>query len=96
MNINMKFFLIYALISRKYSSDSYLIYIHKRDFFDSLFGKSAAYNLLLMHLFKEAFNKAECVYHLAGLADIVPSIKNPEKYFGTIKIEIKAASTSDF
>ncbi len=30
---------------------------------------------------KEAFNKAECVYHLAGLADIVPSIKNPEKYF---------------
>ena len=59
MNINMKFFLIYALISRKYSSDSYLIYIHKRDFFDSLFGKSAAYNLLLMHLFKEAFNKAK-------------------------------------
>ena len=27
------------------------------------------------------FNKAQAVFHLAALADIVPSIQNPEKYF---------------
>tara|TARA_Y100000590_G_scaffold171597_1_gene196251 strand:+ start:1852 stop:2847 length:996 start_codon:yes stop_codon:yes gene_type:complete len=29
------------------------------------------------------FKKADYVFHLAGLADIVPSIENPEKYFKT-------------
>ena len=28
-----------------------------------------------------AFKKAKVVYHLAALADIVPSIQNPNKYF---------------
>jgi len=27
------------------------------------------------------FKNVECVYHLAGLADIVPSIENPNRYF---------------
>ena len=27
------------------------------------------------------FNKVDYVYHLAGLAEIIPSIKNPKKYF---------------
>ena len=40
---------------------------------------------------KNLFNKVDCVFHLAGLADIVPSIINPEKYFetnvnGTLKV----------
>ena len=29
------------------------------------------------------FKKVDVVYHLAALADIVPSINNPEKYFNT-------------
>ncbi len=32
---------------------------------------------------KKAFTGIECVYHFAGLADIVPSIKNPDKYFNS-------------
>ena len=41
------------------------------------------------------FKEVDYVFHLAGLADIVPSIKNPKKYFmsnvlGTFKI-IEAA-----
>ena len=31
--------------------------------------------------FKKIFNGADWVFHLAGLADIVPSIRNPKKYF---------------
>ena len=27
------------------------------------------------------FNDVDYIFHLAGLADIVPSIENPEKYF---------------
>ena len=27
------------------------------------------------------FKKIDCIFHLAGLADIVPSIENPKKYF---------------
>ena len=27
------------------------------------------------------FKNIDCVFHLAGLADIVPSINNPKKYF---------------
>lgn len=30
-----------------------------------------------------AFSNSDYVFHLAGLADIVPSIKNPEKYFAS-------------
>ena len=29
----------------------------------------------------EAFGKVDCVFHLAGLADIVPSIEQPKKYY---------------
>ena len=29
------------------------------------------------------FKKADYVFHLAGLAEIIPSIKNPKKYFNT-------------
>ena len=37
------------------------------------------------------FKNTDCVFHLAGLADIVPSINNPKKYFdynvnGTLNI----------
>ena len=40
---------------------------------------------------QKIFKNSDCVFHLAGLADIVPSILNPEKYFnanvnGTLKI----------
>ena len=40
---------------------------------------------------EKIFKNSDCVFHLAGLADIVPSILNPEKYFkanvnGTLKI----------
>ncbi len=40
---------------------------------------------------KKYFKGIDCVYHLAGLADIVPSINNPKKYFdynvnGTLNI----------
>jgi UDP-glucose 4-epimerase len=31
----------------------------------------------------KAFKNVECVFHLAALADIVPSIENPLKYFNT-------------
>jgi len=45
------------------------------------------------------FKGVQCVFHLAGLADIIPSIKNPEKYFqtnvvGTINI-VKAAKKAN-
>jgi UDP-glucose 4-epimerase len=41
------------------------------------------------------FSKVDWVFHLAGLADIVPSIENPEKYFnsnvvGTLNVLEKA------
>ena len=29
------------------------------------------------------FKKVDYVFHLSGLADIVPSIENPKKYFQT-------------
>ena len=37
------------------------------------------------------FNRVDYVFHLAGLAEIIPSIKNPKKYFnvnvlGTLKV----------
>lgn len=40
---------------------------------------------------KKYFKNIDCVFHLAGLADIVPSIENPSKYFdsnvaGTISL----------
>jgi len=45
------------------------------------------------------FKKAKFVFHLAGLADIVPSIENPEKYFkanvvGTLNV-IQAAKKAN-
>jgi UDP-glucose 4-epimerase len=30
---------------------------------------------------REIFDTADCVFHLAGLADIVPSIERPTEYF---------------
>ena len=30
---------------------------------------------------KKYFSKVDYVFHIAGLADIVPSIENPDKYF---------------
>ena len=50
-------------------------------------------------LLEKYFNKVNWVFHLAGLADIVPSIKNPEDYFntnvaGTLKI-LQAAKKSN-
>ena len=35
------------------------------------------------NLLDSYFNKVDWVFHLAGLADIVPSIENPEKYFNS-------------
>ena len=45
----------------------------------------------LNEIHQQSFNKVDCVFHLAGLADIVPSIVDPEKYFetnvnGTLKV----------
>ena len=34
------------------------------------------------------FKKIDVVFHLAALADIVPSINNPEKYFNTMLKEL--------
>ena len=33
--------------------------------------------------FSMSFNDVEVIYHLAALADIVPSIQNPELYFNS-------------
>ena len=48
---------------------------------------------------QKVFNKVDSVFHLAGLADIVPSIKNPEKYFesnviGTLNV-LEASKKND-